>query len=170
MKSLSNLKKLFVQAKTQKLGGGFLLAYFFFLTFMLLDMVTTQHLLQGDLSQEGNPLAVIWYQHAGVLSFLEIILWPMAVLVAAYLINLKSHFLALWYLYTVGTSHLLGWLTWTTYGTFVFLLSFRSSYALERATGIEIDLFMRPIVAIGLLIGFLIALAHYFISRSRKVY
>jgi len=158
-----NVAGLVKQVKTKKLPAVFLFSYAFFWVFMFLDIYTTLLVIQGDFSLEGNQIAVLWYEITGVWSPVEIIIWPVVVVLAAYIFGLKSNFLALWYLNWVAFNHVLGWLTWTQLSDYVFLLQ---SYFLG-IVGIDF-VYARPVSVIAIFFGFLFTLIQVFCFKYTK--
>ena len=87
----------------------------FFLLFMSLDFFTTTWVAQGDISMEGNMIAAWWWKVTGLFHHIDIPIWIIYVLGIGWIANMKSEFLALWWLNCIAFGHVLGWLTWTPY-------------------------------------------------------
>jgi hypothetical protein len=106
-----------------KVSKQFIFSFVFFFICLLLDYSVTNVLSQGDFTMEANPAVQLWWQILGPFRHIEVLLWPLAVFVTAYIIDSKSHFLPLLWLNMLAFNHLLGVLTWLPNGNFDFVYS-----------------------------------------------
>ncbi len=88
---------------------------------MSLDFYITNLMSQGDYFMEGNFLARWWWQISGPFRFIEIPIYAVVMLGAAYVINYKSKFFPLFWLNLLAFNHLMGFLTWLPHDPLNFL-------------------------------------------------
>ncbi len=93
----------------------------FFLVCMSLDFYITNLMSQGNSFLEGNFLARWWWQISGLFRFIEIPIYAVVMLGAAYIINYKSKFFPLFWLNLLALNHLMGFLSWLPYGILDFI-------------------------------------------------
>lgn len=101
----------------KKTTALFVFSGLFFLVFMSLDFFTTTYVAQGDISMEGNALAALWWKVTGQFHHIDVPIWIGYVFAIAWIFNMKSEFVALWWLNGIGFGHFLGWSTWLPNGS-----------------------------------------------------
>jgi len=84
--------------------------------FLSLDYFATDFFSRGNVAAEGNAISALWWQLAGPLRHLDIIIEIGGAFVLAFIIRQRSEFLTLWWLNGLAFGHLMGFLSWLPYG------------------------------------------------------
>ena len=128
---------------------------------MSLDFLTTEFTAQGDVGMEGNKVLALWWNIFGSFRHIDIPIWLIYIFAIAYLLNMLSEFLALWWLNEIAFGHMLGWISWLPTRAFDFIL-----YPPIKS---ELLLNLMPSI-IGLFLGLLLALFQIkFFGENRKI-
>lgn len=127
---------------------------------MSLDFFTTEFVAQGDISMEGNKIAVWWWNVTGTFRHIGIPIWLVYVFGIAYLLNMKSEFFALWWLNGLAFGHLIGWLSWSSYYRILDFLytTIRNEWALTFALS-----------GLGMFIGLLFSICQIKLGKKNKL-
>ena len=128
---------------------------------MSMDFFSTDWLSQGDISIEGNQIARLWWTLTGELhTILAIPIWLTYIFGIAFILNMKSEFLALWWINEIAFQHLIGWISWSPYYRMLdfYYSAIGNTWALNFAE-----------TFLGLFIGLLVSVCLIKLGRDKKI-